>query len=234
MHPENDPHPEHVPGASPDPYTQDIRHTSISARVPEKVNRGVFSTATMILQTSEEFVIDFLSTIAPPQQVVARVVLTPTTFAQMIAALRANISKYEQQLGRLGLHERVSLPPAQPAEAEAATAPPGGGEPPPTPSTAAEDHAPRRPPEAPAPPRIEDLYDQLKLPDELLGGVFANVVMIRHTTEEFCFDFIANFFPRSVVTGRVFFAAGRVPSFLEAMSSALRKYQQRGGRQPPP
>ena len=38
-------------------------------------------------------------------------------------------------------------------------------------------------PTAPAQPRIEDLYDQLKLPDELLGGVYANVVMIRHTPE---------------------------------------------------
>jgi hypothetical protein len=229
MHPENDPNREHGPGASPDPYTQDIRHTSISARVPEKVNRGVFSTATMILQTAEEFVIDFLSTIAPPQQVVARVVLTPTTFGQMIAALRTNISKYEEQFGRLGLRERMAHPAGRPAEGAPEAVPLGGGEGPP----AAAEHTPRKPPEAPPPPRIEDLYDQLKLPDELLGGVFANVVMIRHTTEEFCFDFIANFFPRSVVTSRVFFAAGRVPSFLEAMSSALRKYQQRGGRQAP-
>ena len=82
-------------------------------------------------------------------------------------------------------------------------------------------------PDAPAPPRIEDLYDQLKLPDELLGGVYANVVMIRHTPEEFCFDFIANFFPRPAVTCRAFMAAGRVPSFLEALQSAHRRYRQR-------
>ena len=66
-------------------------------------------------------------------------------------------------------------------------------------------------PVQPQPNRIEDIYDQLKLPDEMLGGVFSNVAMIRHTGEEFCFDFIANFYPRSVVTSRVYMAAGRIP-----------------------
>ena len=68
----------------------------------------------------------------------------------------------------------------------------------------------------------------------LLGGVFANAVMIRHTPEEFCFDFIANLFPRPVVVSRVYMAAGRVPSLVEAMSSAVQRYQQHGPSGPPP
>ena len=42
---------------------------------------------------------------------------------------------------------------------------------------------------------ITELYEQVKFPEDLLGGTFANAVMIRHTPEEFCFDFIATFTP---------------------------------------
>jgi hypothetical protein len=54
--------------------------------------------------------------------------------------------------------------------------------------------------------------------------------MIRHTPEEFCFDFISNLYPRPMVVGRVFAAAGRVPSFIDAMSGSLGRYE-RGGQQ---
>jgi hypothetical protein len=212
-------------------FSQNLKHTAIGARIPERVRGGVFCTGTTILQTSEEFVIDFLETMVPPQQVAARVVLTPNTFAQMIAALQANLGKYQQQFGRLGPRGRPENV-ATPASGETvevvggvAGQPAGGG-------PAASQSAAR--PDAPAQPRIEDLYDQLKLPDELLGGVYANVVMIRHTAEEFCFDFIANFFPRSAVTCRAFMASGRVPSFLDAMQSAMRRYRPRPPIAPPP
>jgi hypothetical protein len=243
-------HPEQPgPGGPPgQAFTQDFRHTPIAARIPEKIGRGVFSTATMILQTGQEFMIDFLATMAQPQQVVARVVLTPGTFAQFVAALRMNIGKFEQEFGPLALH-----PPAMPGTAwSTGTAP---AAPPPSPATglgtesiiagehgsAAGQHPPaaaQQPPAASAPPphSITELYEQLKLPDEMLGGVFANAVMIRHTPFEFCFDFIANFYPRSVVTARVYLTAGRVLSLLDAMSSAWQKYQQTmaGGAGPAP
>ncbi len=82
-------------------FSQNLKHTAIGARVPEGVRAGVFCTGTTILQTSEEFVIDFLSTMVPPQQVAARVAMTPNTFGQMIGALQANLAKYQQQFGRL-------------------------------------------------------------------------------------------------------------------------------------
>ena len=48
----------------------------------------------------------------PPQQVAARVVLTPNTFAQMIGALQANLGKYQQQFGRLGARQPAAAGPA--------------------------------------------------------------------------------------------------------------------------
>ncbi|MEN6452370.1 MAG: DUF3467 domain-containing protein [Thermoguttaceae bacterium] len=229
-------------------FSQNLKHTAIGARVPDGVRAGVFCTGTTILQTSEEFVIDFLATMVPPQQVAARVVLTPNTFTQMIGALQANLAKYQKQFGRLGPRVRPDVPPPAPGASqemvgagEPIGAESGAGD---MPSEAAAHAAggeaqtadgavePGRP-QTPAQPRIEDLYEQLKLPDEQLGGVYANVVMIRHTPEEFCFDFIANFFPRPVVTCRVFMSAGRVPSLLDAMQSASRRYHQRPSGPPP-
>lgn len=97
------------------------------------------------------------------------------------------------------------------------------------------------PPKLPIPPQqqqnrtsISDLYDQLKLPDEMLSGVYANAVMIGHTPSEFWFDFITTFYPRSAVSLRVFLAAQQIPGLLDTLSSAQQAHQRRrSGEQPP-
>ncbi len=72
------------------------------------------------------------------------------------------------------------------------------------------------------PQPVTDIYDQLKVPDEALGGVYANTVSISHTGSEFHFDFINRCFPRSVVTSRVYMAATRVPGLLGSLKRSLR------------
>ncbi|MGB1925670.1 MAG: DUF3467 domain-containing protein [Rubripirellula sp.] len=73
------------------------------------------------------------------------------------------------------------------------------------------------PPQPPAPnppperrPTPQEIYDDLKLPDEVLSGVYANGVMIGHGASEFGLDFMTSFFPQSAVSARVFLAAGHV------------------------
>ena len=245
----------------PHSYFQNFQHTPVGARVPEKVGRGVFSTAVMVLQSNEFFLLDFLSMMVPPQQVVARVVMTASSFSQFLAALRVNISNYEGQFGPLSarlIHGAPRTPPAgqlagpaaplAPMASTASMASAGPGASPesmapappapimlpdggklPMPTGHGSAHLDSGPPTA-----ITDLYEQLKFPEELYGGVFANAVMIRHTPEEFSFDFIANFFPRPCVVARVFTAAGRVPSLMDAMSNSLQRFQHGGGPPPPP
>src|SRR5271165_6769691 len=82
-------------------YFQNFQHTPVGARVPEKVGRGVFATALMVLQTNELFVLDLLSMTSQPQQVVARIIMTATSFSQFLAALRVNIKHYETEIGPL-------------------------------------------------------------------------------------------------------------------------------------
>ncbi|HEV3006898.1 MAG TPA: DUF3467 domain-containing protein, partial [Pirellulales bacterium] len=93
------------------------------------------------------------------------------------------------------------------------------------------------PPALPVPPpqppagdgrgKIADMYDQLKLPDEMLSGVYSNAVMIGHSPSEFWFDFITTFFPRSAVSSRVFLAAQHVPSLLDTLNIAYQSHQRK-------
>lgn len=188
--------PEGRPG-EPGMFSQELQHPQVSARVPEKVGRGVFSTGALIFQGPHEFGIDFVLRVAQPHQVVARVVLPPTLVPGLIGALRENLARFTAQFG----------PP-----------PPLPGPPPGTPM-----------------PSIEEIYQQLKIPDDLLSGVYANAVMIVHTPAEFCFDFITGFYPKSAVSCRVFLSAPQVPGLLNSLTHSYQQYQQKiASQQPPP
>ena len=86
-------------------------------------------------------------------------------------------------------------------------------------------------------PTPQEIYDDLKLPDEVLSGVYANGVMIGHGATEFGLDFLTSFFPQSAVSSRVFVASGQVPRLLESLRGAVRQLEQRqqaaNGQLPP-
>lgn len=78
----------------------------------------------------------------------------------------------------------------------------------------------------------QEVYDELKLRDELLSGTYANAVMIGHGPHEFCFDFITNFYPQSAVSCRVFMAAGHVGRLLESLRASWEQLRPRLGGNP--
>lgn len=78
----------------------------------------------------------------------------------------------------------------------------------------------------------QEIYDDLKLRDEILSGSYANAVMIGHGPHEFSFDFITNFYPHSAVSARVFLAAGQVARLAESLRGAWDQIRNRF--QPPP
>lgn len=160
-------------------FSQDIRVPQNSARVPDRVGRGVYSTGIVVLSGPHEFMIDFLLRLSSPQHVACRVIVPPTLMPLFIRALQDNIANYTARFGP---------PPALPPI----------------------------PPNQPKPP-IEEIYDQLKVTDEVLMGAYANAMMVAHGPAEFCFDFICNGFPRSVVTARVYVAAHHAPRILESL-----------------
>ncbi len=200
-----EPHPENSdesPAEPPKPYHQELQHSQVSARVPEDVGHGVFSTGAIVMHGVHEFVIDFLMSMTAPRRIAARVVLPPSVVPLLVGALQENLKKYQDHFGSV---------PKFPAPVN----PQNPGTP------------------APAPP-ISEVYEQLKLPDEMLSGVYANTVMIVHTPAEFCFDFITSFYPRSAVSCRVYLAAPHVPQLLDSLNHSLDQYRRRTQQTRPP
>lgn len=179
-------------------FHQEVQHSPATARVPDSVGSGVFSTGSIVMHGAHDFVIDFVQSLAPPRRIVLRVVLPPTVVPLFIAALQENLRKYNQNFGPV---------PRMPAP------PPGMA-----PST---------------PPPITEVYEQLKLPDEILSGAYANTVVISHSAAEFCFDFITSFYPRSAVSGRVYLASPHVPELLDSLIRALDQFRQKMHPRPP-
>lgn len=90
---------------------------------------------------------------------------------------------------------------------------------------------PLTPPQEGRRPTPQEIYDDLKLPDEILSGVYSNGVMIGHGANEFSLDFLTSFFPQSAISARIYLAAGQVPRLLESLQNAVLQLQQ---RQTPP
>ncbi|MFG0295025.1 MAG: DUF3467 domain-containing protein [Maioricimonas sp. JB045] len=212
-----DPSPEDEP---PEPLHGQVRHSNLSARVTPDVAEGVFSNGAVVLNGPHECVLDFVIRLAEIQRVVSRVVLPIPVGHQFAHALQENIHLYESRFGS------AEGPRPRETPGDAAAAPSGAG--------------PMSPSDGPGgghptaggggPPTIDAIYDELKLPDELLCGRYANAVLIRHSSTEFCFDFISNVYPRSAVAARIFMAAGQVQPLLRSLRQAL---SQPPGGEPP-
>lgn len=91
-------------------YSQQISHSPVSARVPERVARGVLSTGVIVLDSPNEFVLDFLQSLSRPPQIVARVVLPPQVMFSFVASLRDNLNKFNE---RFGPPQPLPKPPQQ-------------------------------------------------------------------------------------------------------------------------
>lgn len=237
-------HPEHDPADEREqPIRGEVRYSQVSARVPADVGQGSFSNAVLVLTGPFEYVLDFVMRLSEAPRIVARVVLPKPVVFQFARALEQNIANYEARFGPLPRPPKLRTPPPPPEEV-----PDIPREPPPflapegreleagfqgiagegfesgTPAapTRAESQVP------PMAPAIDQIYDDLRLPDNMLSGRYANAVLIRHSGTEFCFDFITNIYPRSAVSNRVYMAAANVHSLLTSLNRSLEERRPPG------
>ncbi len=197
--------------ADSDPGERPLERVSASdltARVPEGVGLGVFATGVIVLHSPTEVTIDFIQAVANPRRLAARVVMPPGIAHQFLEALEINLGLYRDTFGS---EPREPVPSGAQGSADPAAAPA---------SEAGEGVAAAKPP-ASAPP-IADAYDQIKVPDDVLCGSYANTVSIMHTGSEFTLDFIHRGFPRSVVTCRICMAAARAMGLRDSLRRSLR------------
>lgn len=185
--------PQQNPPKPPEQITQAVQYSQISARVPDKLNRGVFATNALVLTGNQELVCDFLLRMVPPFMLAARVVIPFTALAPMVKAIGENIENFKARFG----------PPTS---------------------------LPAPPPNVPQ-PNIADVYEQLKIPEDVAVGAYANTLMISHTASEFCLDFILDLFPRPTVTQRIYLSSAQLPPFLNTLKRTLEQLQQRAHQQ---
>lgn len=69
----------------------------------------------------------------------------------------------------------------------------------------------------------------LKVPDSVLGGVYANQMIVNHTREEFLIDFANLFPPQGVVNARVIVSPGHLKRMIRALTDNLQRYETRFG-----
>jgi Protein of unknown function (DUF3467) len=96
-------------------------------------------------------------------------------------------------------------------------------------------HAPQAMPmpnPPPTPPSIDEIYRDLKIADEILMGAYANSVMVVHTAAEFCLEFISNFYPKAIITSRVYLSAPQVPVMVNTLTQSWTNFQAKHGRPP--
>jgi hypothetical protein len=231
---------------------------AVRARVPEHVARGEISTGVIVVTGGTEFVLDFVRNLPRPSTIVARVVLPHLVMPQFIDALAKNIELFRQRYGELPGSQLPSSPLASPAPGAAEPSIPQGesgalpaaakepsGFPPEVPGTTSiqaglhsnptpSSVPPPGPTQAVTPKRQnpQEIYDELKLRDEILSGTYANAVMIGHGAYEFSFDFITNFYPQSAVSCRVYLASGHIARLLDSLKQSWEQLRPRLGYPP--
>jgi Protein of unknown function (DUF3467) len=202
----------------------------VSARVPEKVARGVFANSAFVIQGPTEFAIDFVLRMCKPHQIVARVFLPFHLVPQVIGTLKTSMDKHRQMHGGTPPSAPTPAPVLAPAAAPAAATTPGN----PVPAPQAASPGPAQPPTTHAGPAVsvDELYEDLKMSEDVMGGVYANALLVVTNASEYCLDFIVNLYPRAVVSSRVFMSAAQVPILLTSLNQTWQKLQAK--QQPPP
>ena len=69
----------------------------------------------------------------------------------------------------------------------------------------------------------------VKMPENVLPGVYSNQMLVRHTREEFVLDFLNLFPPPGVVNARVIVSPGHLKRMISALKGNLSRYEARFG-----
>jgi hypothetical protein len=72
----------------------------------------------------------------------------------------------------------------------------------------------------------QEIYDDLKISDDMYSGVYANGAMVGHTPSEFYIDFLTSFFPRAAVSSRVYISVPRMQGFIDTLSMSVGQYRK--------
>lgn len=66
---------------------------------------------------------------------------------------------------------------------------------------------------------------KIKMPDNIMGGVYANNAVITHSKEEFILTFMMVTPPTGIVTSRIIMSPGHMKRFINALQINVGKYE---------
>ena len=89
------------------------QENQLNIELSAEVAEGTYSNLAIISHSSSEFVIDFIRMMpgTPKANVKSRIILTPEHAKRLLFALQDNISKYEQQHGKIKTPDNNMIPP---------------------------------------------------------------------------------------------------------------------------
>jgi len=71
---------------------------------------------------------------------------------------------------------------------------------------------------------------QVKISDEVLKGVYANMAQIAHSKEEFVIDFLNLMPPSGIVSARVYLSPAHTKRLAAALADNVKKYEDQFGK----
>ena len=71
---------------------------------------------------------------------------------------------------------------------------------------------------------------QVKITDEVLKGVYANMAQIAHSKEEFVVDFLNLMPPSGIVNARVYLSPAHTKRLAAALLDNVKKYEEQFGK----
>ena len=76
----------------------------------------------------------------------------------------------------------------------------------------------------------QDQQIQVKVTDEVLKGVYANMAQIGHTGEEFIIDFMNLFPPQGIINSRVIISPSHMKRIIAALQENVKRYEEQFGK----
>jgi len=80
----------------------------VQVKITDEMLKGFYANMSRTMHAKEEFVMDFISVTGQQGVVGARVITSPSHFKRLVAALSANLKKYESQFGTISEGEAPS------------------------------------------------------------------------------------------------------------------------------
>ena len=95
------------------PQKMENQENQLNIELSPEIAEGIYSNLAIISHSSSEFVVDFIRIMpgTPKANVKSRIILTPEHAKRLLFALQENITKFEQQSGKIKISDNGFVPP---------------------------------------------------------------------------------------------------------------------------